>query len=119
MILPDDIVSEEGTSQPRVSQYSFLIAVALAASNVALYLHSRSLEATFRQSSPEGRPWLWPEDATGFFAMVWLLILAVSIFAAFRMRKTSFNFQAISVSILALVALLANGFCLSMEAFDF
>lgn len=119
MILPDDIVSDEGTSQPRVSLYSFLIAGALVASNVALYLHSRSLEAKFRQSSPEGRPWLWPEDATGFFAMVWLMILFVSIFATFRMRKTTFRLQAISVSILALMALLANGFCLIMEAFDF
>lgn len=119
MSLLDDAVPKEGPTPPHVSLCSFLIAVALVGVNVALYLHSRSLEALFRQSSPEGRPWIWPEGATGFFVVIWLLILAVSLFAIFRLRKTSIRFVPIAVSILALAALIANGFCLLMEAFDF
>ncbi len=119
MSLLDNSIPEEVPPKPLVGLCSFLIAVALVGANVALYLLSRSLEAHSRQSFPDGRPWLWPEEATGFFVFVWLLTLFVGIFAVFRMRKTPFRFPPFAISILALAALLANGFCLIMEAFDF
>jgi hypothetical protein len=106
-------------SQSVVGLYLFLIAVALITTNLGLYLHSRSLEAQFRRSSPEGRPWLWPEDATGFFLIVWLLILVVDIFVIFKMRMTTYKVPTIAVSIVAVTALIANSLCLIMEALAF
>lgn len=92
-------------------------AIALVASNVLLYQHARSVEYQYQHSLTTVRPWILPEGACEVFLLAWFVVLIACSLAAFRIRHKLFQFEVGLLGTVAVVALIANAYCLLWEAF--